>query len=42
MLTARMYSLVAVLQTNEIMVVGGDITLITNIDKVEVALFSLS
>ena len=40
--TARRYTLAAVLPTNEMMVVGGNITTLTSIDKVEVALFSLS
>ena len=40
--TARFFSLVAVLPTNEMMVVGGCNDADTNIDKVEVAHFSLS
>ena len=40
--TGRYDCLVAVLPTNEMMVVGGNDTIFTTMDKVEVARFSLS
>ena len=40
--TARYDCLVAVLPTNKILIVGGDIALLNTIEKVEVAHFSLS